>query len=253
MGEESQVNQTGNQGAGDQGASLGWRAGLPDDLKNHEAIVPYKTVGDFGKAHIETLGKVKEFEGKVANMIPKLSEKATDEERANFFKALGRPDKPEDYGLLELAKADGVEGDPKMATWAQNLFHSLGLSKSQATTIGKQWNTFLVGVVEEEDRLAQEEAKEAEKEFKKGFKSEDEFNTAKEVSKRYWKKLTGVDFDQYCAASGHPDAIMMKFIYENAKKTGEDTLIPGSQGGTGEVKPGMVYDKTKFPKQQKFL
>ena len=28
--------------------SLGWRAGLPDELKQNEAFVPFKTVGEFG-------------------------------------------------------------------------------------------------------------------------------------------------------------------------------------------------------------
>ena len=38
-------NQGGNQGGnGNEGQSLGWKAGLPDELKHHEAFTPFKTL-----------------------------------------------------------------------------------------------------------------------------------------------------------------------------------------------------------------
>jgi len=237
---------------------------LPEDLRANEAFTGMNTAGDMAKAYLDTKGKLTEFDGKVkehegkivdlegklANSYPKLSEKPTDEERTNFFKALGRPDTPEGY---EFPVIEGMEKDDRMVKWASNMFYEEGLSKKQALNIGTKWNQFLLGTLDEEEKIAQREAAEAEKTFKEGFKTEDEYKTAKEMSKRYWKKLTNTDFDQYRDEAGHADAIFLKFVYENAKKTGEDTIIPGSQGGTGEVKPGMVYDKTKFPKQQKFI
>ena len=65
---------TGNLNPGSEdGGNLGWRVQLPDDLKANETFTPFKTVGDFAKAHIETITKAKELEGKLSGSIPKLT------------------------------------------------------------------------------------------------------------------------------------------------------------------------------------
>jgi len=231
-------------GKGDegQGQSLGWRAGLPDPLKNHDAITPYKTVGDFAKVHIETVGKVKELEGKLASAIPRPGEKATDEEKAAYRKAIGVPDKPEDY---ELPKVEGIETPTKTEEWARKSFHKANLTKEQAKSVGTDWNEFMAGMVAEVDRIAVEQQKEADKKFRAEFKSDEEYNGAKEGVKRFWKKVSNTEFDTFCNETGignHPTLI--KFIYEIAKKTGEDFSPKGGGQRGAEVKPGMIYDKT---------
>src|SRR5271157_2714976 len=77
--------------------SLGWRAGLPDDLKTNEVFAAHKTVGDFAKSHLELSAKATELEGKLGNVIPKLGENATPEDRNKFFEALGRPKEAKEY------------------------------------------------------------------------------------------------------------------------------------------------------------
>jgi hypothetical protein len=53
---------TGTGAGTGQGEGL-WRAQLPADLKENETFTPYKTLGDFAKAHLETAGKVKDWMG----------------------------------------------------------------------------------------------------------------------------------------------------------------------------------------------
>jgi len=246
---DDQVTQPGNQGVAPTQAqtdpqSLGWRAGLPDDLKNHEAFVPHKTVGDLGKVHIEVMQKVKELEGKATQMEGKLSkaifkpgEKSTPEEVIAYRQAMQVPDKPEGY---EFPKREGEENDPNLISWAQKLFHKHNLPKDVAFDIGGEWNAFLTGVEKEEDRLMQVEIEEAQKKFRGEFKTEDEFKAALELNKRYYKKVMGTDIPPFMDAYS-----ITKFLYEHAKKYGEGMSPPGSQTrGTGDGKPGMVYDRT---------
>src|SRR5208283_5269073 len=79
--------------------SLGWRAGLPDDLKQNTDLANYKTVGDFTKDALSWKGKVSELEGKLGDSIPKLPDDATDEDRNTYLDALGRPTTAADYKL----------------------------------------------------------------------------------------------------------------------------------------------------------
>ncbi len=225
-----------------------WRAQLPADLKDHELLTPHKTIGETAKAYIETVGKVKDFEGKVkdyetklTNSIPKLSDKATPEEISAYRKATGVPDKPEGY---EFPKIGDVENSPEMVAWAQKTFHNLGLSKIQANAMHKEWSSFVTGMVEAENKMAEEEKVENEKKFRAEFKTEDEYKAGRELTKRFWNKLMGTDFDEaYKEAEAWQVPVFMRALFVIAKKTGED-WSPSSAGGGGEVKPAMIYDKT---------
>ncbi len=101
--------------------SLGWRAGLPDDLKQNADLTNYKTVGDFTKDALSWKGKVSELETKLGDSIPKLPDNATDDDRAVYFDALGRPKEAKEYEF---------DGEDKNAPEWTNLwkgeFHKLG-------------------------------------------------------------------------------------------------------------------------------
>lgn len=234
-----------------------WLAQLPEDLKANEAFTSFETLGDFGKAHIETLGKVKDLDGKakdlegkvtdltgkLANTIPKLSEKSTDEEKAAYYKAVGRPDKAEQY---EFPKTDGVEHDPKMISFAQGAFHKAGLSKEQAGIIAGAWNGFVAGLAHA-DKEARDKAKgDAEKALKTELGGEEKYKEAVALAGRVWKKFSNSEFDAFCNETkiGN-DARLIRFVIAAAKLTGEDTSPQGSnREGGGTKKPGLVYDKT---------
>lgn len=235
-----------------------WTSQLPEDLRTNEAFTGHATLGDFAKSHLEAQGKLKEFDGKVkeydgkitdlttrlTNSLPKLTEKSTDAERANFYKALGRPDKPEDY---EFPQIEGRENDPGMVKWAQTTFHKHALSKEQAKGIGAEWNAFVNGMVEAEDRLVEEDRKAKEEEFKKEFKSEDEYKAGVELTRRFWKKLTGTDFDEaYKEAEAWQVPLFMRVLFHIAKVTGEDVSPMGKGRGESKVE-GMIYDKSPAP------
>src|SRR5277367_406104 len=225
-----------------QTESLGWRAGLPDDLKAHESLSSYKTVGDFAKAHLETATKLKDAEGRLGNSIPKLGENATPEERNQYFNSLGRPEKPDGYELEGGDKAKEEILNP----WKQD-FHELGLTASQAKGLKAKWDGRINQIVEAHQARTQREIADASTKLKTELG--DKYDASIELASRLWKKETDTDFDK--AFTGETSAnrfTMIRFLLKMAAKTGEDTSSRGA-GERGSKAPGALinYDKSPAP------
>jgi hypothetical protein len=229
-------------------------AQLPADLQSHEALTGFNTAGDIAKAYIDTKGKVTEYEGKVkeyegkitdlqANSIPKLSQNATDADKAAYYKAIGRPDKPEGY---ELLGPDGKAMDSKISQWARNLFFENGISQEVAGKIGSAWNVYLGSVIKADVDLRTKERGEAETKLKAELG--DKYDASVELVKRVWKKHSESEFDAFVNETkiGN-DPRLIRFMIKIAKLTGEDISPPGSpRPGEGDGK-GIVYDKSPAP------
>lgn len=241
-------------------------AQLPEDLRTNEAFTGMSTAGDIAKAYLDTKGKLTEFDGKVkeyegkvgdlegkltnyaTNYIPKLTEKATDAERAAYRKAMDVPDKPEAY---EFPKLEGLDNDPNMVKWGQNLFHRLGIPKAAGEAIAGEWNQFIHGMVQAEEELDKKEREDAGKAFRATFKTDEEYNGAVEGVARFWKKVTDTDMTKFVEETGignHPTFI--KLIYNLAKKAGEDMSPKGSSQKTGEPTVGLTYPNSPQPPSQ---
>ena len=237
---------TGNQGQGGAGAQdLGWRAGLPDDLKENEAFKTHKTVGDFAKTHLETVEKSKALEGKLEKAIFKPGDKGTDEEKATYRKALDVPEKADGY---EFPKTEGVENDPKMISWAQGVFYSVGLSKEQAKHIGGEWNKFLGVLSKEEEKQGEKERGEAEKVLKEELKTEEGYKEGLAlVSRLLGEVATPEELTWLQESKMGNNPTLVRLILRLAKKTGEDLSPPGGKKGEDSGKVGFSYDKSPAP------
>lgn len=218
--------------------SLGWRAGLPDDLKQDEAFVPYKTVGDFAKAHKETAAKAKDYEGKLANSIPKLSDTATPEEREIFQVALGKPVKADDY---ELDGEDRFTPEGK-ASWKKE-FHELGLPKSTAKDLSARINRRLDAMVDKFKADSEAQIQEASTKLKSELG--DKYDANVELASRLWKQNVDGDLEKdFAAATGPIKFSVIRYILKMAAKTGEDSSLRGA--GPGSKTPTSGYDLSVF-------
>lgn len=221
-----------------QQESLGWRAGLPDDLKTNETFAAYKTVGDFAKDHLATAAKVKEYEGKLGNSIPKLSENATPEEREKFFNSLGRPEKAEGYEFVGEDKAA-----PEWTKAYKDAMHKIGVPKAMAKELSEFNNNMINQMVEAHNAGIQRSNGESEAKLKTELG--DKYDASVELAQRLWKKETDVDFDKaFSAESSQNRYQMVKFLLKIAAKTGEDTSLRSSQSRQEAPKSG--YDLSKF-------
>lgn len=232
------------QGSGHGAEGLGWRAGLPDDLKENEVFTAHKTVGELGKAHLEVLGKAKDFEGKLKGAIFKPGDNASSEEVAAFRKGIGVPDKAEDYVFSEV---EGVKNSPETIQWARGVFHKAGLNKDQAGIIGSSWNDFVKQMGEAQDKSLKEAEEAAVKKAKEELGGEEGYKNASELVTRLLKETATEGELQHLQDSGvGNDPVVVRLIFNMAKKTGEDLSPKGkSKGGSG--KKGFIYDKSPAP------
>jgi hypothetical protein len=214
--------------------SLGWRAGLPGDLQQNEAFVPFKTVGDFAKSHLEVSRKAAELEGKLAGSIPKLGDNATDAERSQYYDALGRPKQPSEYKL---------QGEDKNAPewtnrWKQT-FHKRGLTAAQAEGLSADWNEAMQGMVEAHN--ASLRAENAAAETKLRSEMGDKFDTNVELAKRMAVKHLGTEFDKtFDSIPAEARFGVVKLLLKVAALTGEDR---SPQGGLSQAaKAGSLTD-----------
>jgi hypothetical protein len=235
-----------------------WRAQLPQDLKEHTAFQPYATLGDFAKAHltgwdeqIKTYsekakadeGKIKELEGKVGEMIPRLPENATDEERSVYWHQLGKPETMEEY---EIPVLEGQ--NPESTKWFREVSHKANLSKEQAKFIGQEWNNFLSEIIKVESEEMEKARSDAQASLVKELGGEEQYKTATALADRLWSTYTNQDFATFLKENGmikNPLPIL-RVIIGLAKKTGEDLSPQHTPGGPQDAK-GMMYDKSPAP------
>ena len=221
----------------------GWLAGLPADLRDNEAFKSYRTVGDFAKAHLDTAAKAKEYEGKLANSIPKLGENATQEERDKFYTSLGRPEKPDGYGLTK-----GSKNAPEWDKYWENALFENGVPLNTAQGLKKSLDVQMTKMVEQHNAAV--EAKKAAdlSEVSTKLKTElgDKYDAGVELASRLWKRDTDSDLEKIF--EGQPPAnklYITRYILKVAAKTGEDSSLRGT--GQRQTAPATSgYDLSKF-------
>lgn len=254
MTDQVNAGDQGQQGGVSGVESLGWRAALPDEFKNHDLVKTFTKPGDFVKAALDDMNNhvtlKTEHEGlktKMANAIFKPGKDAKPEEVTAYRTAMGVPEKPTDY---EFPVVEGVENDPKTIEWAQGVFHQAGLSKEQAALIGQSWNGFIKGLTTEietqNEQATQAAIKEAETKLKAEWGAEYDANI--EFVKRGWAKFTNVEYNAFCDETGiGNNPTFLKFIYNIGKAMGEDFSPKGSSATITDTTPGMNYkDMEKF-------
>ena len=207
--------------------SLGWRAGLPDDLKQSPDLANYKTVGDFTKEALSWKGKATELETKLADSVPKLPDNATAEEQALYYDALGRPSKASEYEF------DGEDKNaPEWTNLWKSEFHTLGLTKAQAKQLSTKWNAQMQSMVKAHNDAVAKEGTTAETEMRQQWG--DKYNTNLELAKRMWQKHGDSEFDKaFADAPSHIRIATTKLLVSLAALTGEDTSPQGGHTTKG--------------------
>jgi len=216
--------------------SLGWRAALPAEFKEHEYVKTFTKPGDFVKSALEIKTEHDALKTKLGSAIFKPGENATPEEKAAYQKALGVPEKSTDY---EFPKGEGIEHDEKFTLWAKDLFHKADISKDAAAVLSQGWDSYMKEFVAAQQKVEDDAIKEVETKLKTEWKAEYDKNF--ELSKRAFNKFSGADLSEFKA---HPTLI--KAFFEVGKAMGEDTSPPGKHDGSGPPTVGMKYNMPTF-------
>lgn len=105
-----------------------WMAQLPSDLKADQSLTKFATIGDLGKSY-------KELEGKLGKAVVLPDEKASAEEWAAYRKAMGVPEKSEDYKLDKVQLPEPLKVDAKSEAEYLALAHKLHMTNDQAKAL----------------------------------------------------------------------------------------------------------------------
>ena len=207
--------------------SIGWRAGLPESLRNHEAFSAMGKVGDLGKAYLEQTDKLSR-----AVMIP--GENATPEERKAFLQKLGVPERPEDY---EISTEDASFNDQ-----FRKVAHEQGLSKKQAEALASS----IESLAKTQNQQVQEAVKQQRAQEREKMRQEwGSMADANEAAARRFLLVAGADLAEPLAESGMvEDPRVLRGLHKLSKMISEDRLVTGSgsQQTTGwrfDATPGM--------------
>lgn len=193
---------------------------------------------------------------KTEGLVRVPGEGATPEEIAAYYKAIGVPEKPEDYGLKPPEKLpDGIQHDTEMEKAFLSRARELGLTKSQVAAL-RDFQINYLGESVAKNRAAMAQVIEAEKaELTKRFgdKLDATVAEAKALASQKWvpegmrKYLTGGAVDPQSGEFAGAD--FLEFVVAAARASGEDRGAGGLRGaGTTSVDLAQAKDIMSNPK-----
>jgi hypothetical protein len=216
---------------------LGWRAALPDELKQNEVLSQYTNIGEVSRDFL----KLKE---ESASMLKKPDENATEEEKTAFYRALGVPEKPDEY---EIKRPDGMpEGytyDEKFEAQFREVALKHKLSKGAVEGVYSDMMKYIFSEHEAAAKTLQEEDKKLETELKTSWGADYDSNVQK--SERAMAKFgeeEGVKLLEEAGLKNHP--AIRKLFHRIYEAIDEDVFATGSKGDTPKVKrtiSGLPY------------
>lgn len=234
---DQNVDDPGNGGAPEGGAPSSsnpppggdpradFLSAIPEEYHQSAALQDYSSIGDLVKSHVEQ----QKMLGVPAEQLLKMpGPESTEEQRAEFFAKLGRPDTPDDYGL---AKPDDWPEDLPFDNEAAGEFskkaHELGLTKEQAQGIMNWYNGKSRGDWEGAMNQAKEGVAQMEARLKQEFGAayEERVNLGKEALKQYGDPEF-VEFLETTGLGNHP--AMVKTMAKVAMALKDDGLLEGS-------------------------
>ena len=226
-------------------SDLGWRAALPDDLKNHDMVKSYTKPGDLVQDYI----KIKQEAGKLAR-IP--DEQATDEEKTSFFEKLGYP-KDGKYGFQKPEGIPDNAFDTEALSGFEKMAGDLRLTKSQAEGLYNWYNTY-VGKKLQGVTSAASEAMESLKQEWAGDSFDKNVSIASRAFKEVCSSEVGTAFTEFINTrevdglklGNHP--LFLKYFYELGKSVLEDSAsVKKAQIDTSGAKDEDAIAAKMFP------
>jgi len=155
--------------SGETDQNTDWRAALPDDLRDNQSLATIPDVGALAKSYVNAQSMIG------ADKIAIPGNWATDEDWAEVYNKLGRPESADQYDLKVNGLPEGEEADADLMKWYADTVHDVGLTPTQAQKLFDKYNEMSVGRmgVNEVDVQAQVQAaeKELRSEYGKAFDS----------------------------------------------------------------------------------
>lgn len=223
-----------------------WRDSLPEDIRGEESL---KLFNDFPSA-MKSLVHAQKNMGKGKVILP--TDKSTEAEVADFFKAIGRPETPDDYkaelpdDLKEFFTEDRMKADKEFC-------HKVGITQKQY----EQWVKYQVETAQkllaDQEQFEQNRRAEVERNLRNEFKGayDERIHAAKMLIKEVFKGNGEAEMHFLEQFGDNPEFIRFA-SFVAAKMVESKSLIaelthdtPGEARAKIKELQAIAYDRTK--------
>jgi hypothetical protein len=204
-----------------------WMTGLTTEQKANADLV--KTLSRYEKGIPDLAKAVVDLEQKVGNAVVVPGEKATLEERAAYRKAMGVPDKPEDYKLEDLKLPIPKEILAKIDKSLKETAHGLNLTPTQVNGL-RSWHLLQEYETMKERLDALPTAKQCQDVLARQYGTQ--VNVALEQANRAYTRYVSPSLQAKISATGlanDPEAVTM--FVEIGKMISEAPFVDGKSAG----------------------
>ena len=206
-------------GTVDQTEESSWRTSLPEELRDNASLQKYSTVESLAKGYVNASSML----GRDKLVMPN-----SDDEWADMYSKLGRPEDATGYKFDEVTMPDGFALDENQLNDFQEKAHSVGLSEKQANElygwyVGNQSTQFegMVNSAEEQLIAAQTDLRKA-----WGNAYDQKFSAAE----RAVREFGGEELEQALAETGAGNnPMLIKAFAQIGEKLMGDTSLEGGQ------------------------
>jgi len=213
-----------------------WTDGFDDDMSGWVTNKGF----DSAKTVVQSYRNLEKLTGAGPDKLLKIPEDMTDKVQTDpFFAKLGRPETADKYDLPMPEKT----ADPAFKEWAQNVFHGVGLSTTQAKAITEKWNEFAAGQGKTTMEAANVKLLEQEQALKRewGVAYDENVALAKKAALAF--KIQGPEMEALEASLGMDR--VFKLFHGLGTKIGEDPFVTGDQstGFSGVMTPAQARSR----------
>ena len=199
-----------------------WTEGFSEDAMGYVQNKGW----DSPQSMLESYRNLEKFSGGSKNVVELPGVDATDDQMANFYDRLGRPQSPDQYGFN---LPEGADMD--LVNWFGETAHRHGLSSKQAQSLFNEWNEMSQSRMEN----MQHEMKVANEQQLQELKREwgSDYDTNLDAGRR---AVAALGYDEQSLSSLEEKmgtSEMMKLFSQIGARMGEDNFVSGNENGAG--------------------
>lgn len=222
-----------------------WTAQLDKDLQTNERLTSFKSIGEMGKAFLES-------EGKLSGAVFVPGEDASDEQKAAYREKMGIPATPDKY---TIAKPEGLPEGIEYSKEAEGAYkqfaHDNGLTNKQAASL-HGWYHDLIKTGYAQQQQTEKQALDAAINTLKDEWKGDAFKANTELATRVFTKFGGEEaqkFIETTKVNGLPlgDHPVFLKIFANIGKVVSDDSAMGDRSTKGHEMSDEDKAKQRFP------
>lgn len=224
-----------------------WKSTIPEEIRGHASLEHINDIGALAKSYVHAQQMVG------ADKVALPGKSATEDEWAEVYNKLGRPESPDGYQFELNNLPEGAELDEGMVEWFKQTAHKAGMNPRQAQAMLDAYNEMTFSQYESSGAEVQARVEQVEAELRKeyGQAFDDKIALANGVLAEFGNpEITEVQLADGSMLGDHPDVIRMlsnmgTYLRE---RVGEDTLEGVKT--SGGITPNDAQSKIKELTQQ---